>query len=252
MKNKKIIYMLLLILFWESMSRIIGNEQLMPNSLIIAEKLWHELAEGQLWLYAFYSVVAIFVGLSISTIMAVTISIFSIKYKWIMDYFEFLNSILHPLPGIAILPILIIWFGVSYEAIFVLVIHSVLWPILTNLFLALETFPKTLSMIGDNYEMGLLKKFWYIYFPGIMPSFIAGIKTGWARAFRAVISAEMFFGVIGATGGLGWYLVKKRAFLDTTGIFAGLIVIIAIGIILESFVFNKLEKITIEKWGIKS
>jgi|LGVF01.1.fsa_nt_gb NitT/TauT family transport system permease protein len=252
MNNRKSIYILLLILSWELISRVVGNDQLMPSSLVIAEKLWYELIEGKLWLYAFYSIVAIFIGLGISTILALSISLFSIKYKWVMDFFKFLNSILHPLPGIAILPILIIWFGVGYKAIFALVIHSVLWPIITNLFLALETFPKTLSMVGDNYEMGLLKKFWYIYFPGIMPSFISGIKTGWARAFRAVISAEMFFGVIGATGGLGWYLVKKRAFLDTTGIFAGLIVIIIIGIILERFVFNKLEKITIEKWGLKS
>ena len=107
-------------------------------------------------------------------------------------------------------------------------------------------------MLGDNYELGSVKKFIYIYLPGMMPAFISGMKTGWARAFRAAISAEMFFGAIGGTGGLGWYLVKKRAFLDTSGIFAGLIVIVFIGILFETIVFDKIERMTIERWGVKS
>ncbi|MBN2259093.1 MAG: ABC transporter permease subunit [Clostridiales bacterium] len=251
MKNKKLLYLLLLIVLWQIISMIVDQPQLMPDSISIFQKFWEEMINGKLWLYAFYSFAAIIIGLSISIILSLAIALLSIKYTWSMDFFKFLNSILHPLPGIAVLPVLIIWFGVGYSSIFALIIHSVLWPILTNLFSAIETFPKTLSKVGDNYEMGILKKFIFIYIPGTMPSFIAGIKTGWARAFRAVISAEMFFGIIGSSGGIGWYLVKKRAFLDTSGIFAGLIVIILIGMFLESFIFDRIEKLTLEKWGFK-
>jgi NitT/TauT family transport system permease protein len=60
----------------------------------------------------------------------------------------------------------------------------------------------------------------------------------------------MIFGAAGGEGGLGWFIFKRRVFMDTPGIFAGLIVIIFIGILVEDLVFNKLEEITIRKWGM--
>ncbi len=252
MKKNKWIFLFGMIILWEAVSYFIGNPQIMPSGLTIFSKFIHEMLYEKLWLYSLYSLFAIVIGLMISVILSLIISMISIRIEWVKDMFGFLNTILHPLPGIAILPLLIIWLGVGYSAILALVVHSVMWPILTNLFSALDSFPKTLSMVADNYELNLFKKFFYIYLPGIMPSFISGLKTGWARAFRAVISAEMFFGAIGSTGGLGWYIVKKRVFFDTPGIFSGLIVIIVIGILLDSFVFKQLEMVTLEKWGGKS
>jgi NitT/TauT family transport system permease protein len=251
MKNSKWLFLLIILLLWTVGASLVDNIQIMPGLGVISKTLVEEMLYGQLWLYAFYSVIAIIVGLGLSILLASIISMAAIRYRIVMDFFKWLSSVLHPLPGIAILPLLIIWFGVGYSSIIILILHSVLWPILTNLFTAIDTFPETLSMVGDNYEMNVFKKFVFIYLPGIMPSFIAGLKTGWARAFRAVISAEMFFGAIGSTGGLGWYIVKKRVFMDTRGIFAGLIVIVLIGIFFESVILERLENVTIERWGIK-
>ena len=252
MRSRRWLFLAAVLILWEIGSRMIGNVQLMPGIVEILSSLVDEFLSGRLLLYALYSVIAIIAGLSISVLVSTIVSILAIKYRIVMDFFKWLSSVLHPLPGIAILPLLIIWFGVGYSSILILIVHSVIWPIIINLFTAIDTFPRTLSMVGDNYEMNVFNKFVYIYLPGIMPSFIAGLKTGWARAFRAVISAEMFFGAIGSTGGLGWYIVKKRVFMDTTGIFAGLIVIIVIGIVFEGVILERLERATIERWGMKN
>ncbi len=251
MKNRKWLFLLAILLLWILGAFLVDNAQIMPGIGPIFRSLTNEILAGRLLLYALYSILAIIAGLGLSIVLALAISMAAIRYQIVMDFFKWLSSVMHPLPGIAILPLLIIWFGVGYSAILMLILHSVIWPIVINLFSAIDTFPKTLSMVGDNYEMNAFKKFAFIYLPGIMPSFIAGLKTGWARAFRAVISAEMFFGAIGSTGGLGWYIVKKRFFMDTTGIFSGLIVIVFIGVLFESVFFERLERITIERWGIK-
>jgi len=60
----------------------------------------------------------------------------------------------------------------------------------------------------------------------------------------------MIFGATGGKGGIGWYIFNKRVFMDTPGLFAGLIVIIIIGILVEDLAFGKLEETTIKKWGI--
>jgi NitT/TauT family transport system permease protein len=252
MKRNNLVYFILLALLWEITAMILDSPQLMPSLAAVFKTLYLELVSGKLWLYSLYSLLSILIGLAVSLVLALGITILSTRFPGLMDFFQFLNTLFHPLPGIAILPLLILWLGVGYGAVIFLIIHSVLWPVLTNLFTALETFPQTLSMVGDNYEMGLVRKFVFLYLPGIMPQFIAGVKTGWARAFRAVISAEMFFGAIGATGGLGWFLVKKRAFMDTTGVFAGIVMILVLGVIFENVVLKGLENKTRVKWGFKS
>lgn len=59
------------------------------------------------------------------------------------------------------------------------------------------------------------------------------------------------FDVSAASGGLGWFTYKKRFFMDTAGVFAGLIMIALLRIILEYFIFGKIQKNTIEKWGMQ-
>ena len=75
------------------------------------------------------------------------------------------------------------------------------------------------------------------------------MKIGWARAWRALISAEMVFGAVGSKGGIGWYLLNQRTFMDTSGLFAGIILVILIGIFVEDVVFGAIESRTLKKWG---
>lgn len=251
MRGKGLWYALALLVIWQMGAMLAGNALLMPSVWAVIKDLADEIVTGHLLIYSLYSLLAIAAGLGLSMLLALGIAMVSIRYRGIMAAFKWLGSVMHPLPGIAILPLLIIWFGVGYGAILFLILHSVIWPILINLFSAIETFPPTLVKVGDNYEMNTIRKFFFLYLPGIMPAFIAGLKTGWARAFRAVISAEMFFGAIGSTGGLGWFLVRKRVFLDTTGLFAGLLVIMIIGVLFESILLKWLERKTIARWGVR-
>jgi NitT/TauT family transport system permease protein len=92
----------------------------------------------------------------------------------------------------------------------------------------------------------------WVDLPGAFPGFLSGLKIGWSRAWRALISAEMIFGATSGSGGIGWYLFQKRVFMDTAGLFGGLVVIMIIGIFMEGFLFRKLEERTLVKWGMES
>ena len=90
---------------------------------------------------------------------------------------------------------------------------------------------------------------WHVYLPASFAYLLSGLKIGWARAWRGLISAEMIFGTTSKGAGIGWFIFIKRVNLDIAGVFAALLVIVLIGVVVEYLVFHVVEKQTIRKWG---
>ena len=66
--------------------------------------------------------------------------------------------------------------------------------------------------------------------PAALPSILSGLKIGWAFAWRTLVAAELVFGASSGQGGLGWYIFQNRNELYTDKVFAGLAMVIAIGL----------------------
>ena len=66
--------------------------------------------------------------------------------------------------------------------------------------------------------------------PAALPSILSGLKIGWAFAWRTLIAAELVFGASSGQGGLGWCIFQNRNELYTDKVFAGLAMVIAIGL----------------------
>ena len=88
------------------------------------------------------------------------------------------------------------------------------------------------------------------YLPAAFTHVLSGMRVGWARAWRGLLSVEMIFGTTGSGAGIGWFIFMKRTNVDIAGVFAALIVIIIIGVIIEYVVFNTIERNTVRKWGM--
>lgn len=63
-----------------------------------------------------------------------------------------------------------------------------------------------------------------------LPFILSGLKIGWAFAWRTLVAAELVFGASSGQGGLGWYIFQNRNELYTDKVFAGLAMVIAIGL----------------------
>ena len=251
MKIRKIIWIVLLLAVWQGIA-ISGrfSPLIFPGLDVIAESLVHSLANGELIRETGFSIVLILEGLIIGVILAAVMSIASISSKWLRDLTETLTALAHPLPGIALLPVIILWLGTGRSSIVFIIVHSVVWPLLLNLTAGFKSTPRIYSETAQNFGVKGIALFKDVYVPASLPFLISGLKIAWARAWRALISAEMIFGAVGGKGGLGWYIFKQRVFMDTAGMFSALLIIILIGILVEEIVFDKLEAATIRKWGI--
>lgn len=159
-------------------------------------------------------------------------------------------SICDLLPGVALLPLAILWFGIGEGTIIFIVVHSILWPMSRSIMDGFKSISSIYIESGRNIGLKGLSLVMGVYLPAAFTSVLSGMRVGWARAWRGLLSVEMIFGTTGSGAGIGWYIFMKRTNFDIAGVFATLIVIIIIGIIIEYGVFRIIERNTVKKWGM--
>lgn len=251
MKIKKLVWILVLLSVWQAITLSgIVSPLILPSLGTILKALISSIIAGELLQQTIFSIIIIIEGLLIGALLALLLAIISRTSEALNSLVETLITLAHPLPGIALLPIIILWLGTGRSSIVFIIVHSVLWPLLLNLITGFKTTPKVYSDVGRNIGLKGLMLFKAIYIPASLPYLLSGFKIAWARAWRALISAEMVFGAVGGKGGLGWYIFKQRVFMDTSGMFAALLMIMLIGILVEEVFFNKIEALTIRRWGM--
>jgi NitT/TauT family transport system permease protein len=192
----------------------------------------------------------ILMGFLLSFALAVAICALCVWLPPVESLFNMLSTIMSPLPAVAIMPLVIMWFGINTGAMLALIVHGVLWAMLRHLLDGLRAIPPVYSEWGKNIGLPPWRMFTDILVFAIMPEFLAGVRVGWGRAWRALLSAEMVFGMIGTLGGLGYYIYTARAYANLTNVMAGVVVIVVIGILVESLLFKQIEKQTIDRWGM--
>ena len=254
MSNKTIqawLWLILLIAIWEAVSRLgLVNTYILPPFSKVAASMFRELFFGRLGIQILNSIRLILTGFLLSFAIVSVAMALCICFPPLNSLLGMLCTIMTPLPSVAITPLVIMWFGINTAAMMVLIVHGVLWALLRHLLDGLRSIPPTYREWGVNIGLSSWRMFKDIVVPAIMPEFLAGLRVGWGRAWRALISAEMVFGMIGAMGGLGYFIYISRAYANLTNVMAGVVVIIIIGILVESVIFGQVEKHTIRKWGM--
>ncbi|MCG0276184.1 MAG: ABC transporter permease subunit [Thermosediminibacteraceae bacterium] len=236
-----------LAVLWEAV-RVLGgySELLFPSLRSIVLSLWAERA--QLFANALFSLKLIGLGLFTAVVLAMMLALLCMSTKIFPGVITDIMAIMHPLPGIAILPVAILWFGIGIESILFVIIFSALWPLLNHFYTGFRSIPKNQLEVGRNLGLSGVKLALSVMLPASFPHILGGLRTGWARAWQASVAAELVFGAAGGQGGLGWYLYKKRFLMETPGVFAGMLLIIAIGLVVEYLIFTTLENLTVRKW----
>ncbi|MFW5827824.1 MAG: ABC transporter permease [Alkalispirochaeta sp.] len=238
---------------WEVVRLLGGVSPLvMPPVSEVAHALIRAVWTGALLRQVAISLAVIIGGAGFALVLALIAVLIAGASKTVEAAIEILGSLLHPLPGIALLPVIVLWFGIGPAAVLVVIIHSVFWPVLTNVQAGYRSIPATWRMVAENYRVTGLGYLLRIALPATAPYLLAGLRIAWARAWRALISAEMLFGAVAAGGGLGWFVHSRRVFMDTPGLFAGILAVMAVGSFVESVVFSTVEARTIRRWGMSS
>lgn len=248
----QIIFVVAVLLLWEGVYRLgVFPELMFPSMGGIMESLVKGFTDDDLAGMVLYSMSLIVKGLTIGILLAFVLSSLSIVSKIINKIYSLLVSVFDLLPGVALMPLAILWFGVGEGPIIFLVIHSIIWPMSRSIIDGFQSVPKIYIESGMNLGLSKFELVKDIYLPASFSSVLSGMKIGWARAWRGLISAEMIFGATSSGAGIGFFIYEQRNKLEIAGVFAALVVIIIIGMIVEYGIFNVIERNTVKKWGIR-
>jgi NitT/TauT family transport system permease protein len=248
---RKAVLLLLLVLAWELYARWIDNPLLFPTLTETVDTLWRDIASGVLPDRVLTSLQVLAIGYSAGLAIAAVLTTVAVSTRAGSDLLSMLTAMFNPLPAIALLPLALIWFGLGRPSLVFVIIHSVLWAVALNTLTGFRSVPETLRMSGRNVGLRGIRYVAVLLIPAAFPAILAGLKIGWAFAWRTLIAAELVFGVSSRSGGLGWYIFEARSELETPKVFAGLFTVIVIGLFVESFIFRAVENRTVLRWGMQ-
>lgn len=249
---RKLVLLVVLGLAWELYARSLNNPLLLPTFTDTVRALIENLGDGTLINRAVTSLRVLLMGYAVGIACAALLTMFAIRTRIGTDFLETMTAMFNPLPSIALLPLALIWFGLGVGSVIFVLVHSVLWSVSLNAHAGFRSVSPTQRMVGQNYGLRGFRFVVAILIPAALPNILAGLKIGWAFAWRTLIAAELVFGVSSGSGGLGWFIFEAKNQLEIAAVFAGLLTIIVIGLVVENVIFRAIQVRTVLRWGMQS
>lgn len=210
-----------------------------PFGIWIAFKqlLAHGYNGRSLWFNIGVSVLRVASGFLIGVALALPMG-------FLMGYSKIANNLvgpilnfLRPIPALAFVPVVIIWFGIGETGkIFVIAATAFLYTVL-SVSAGVSTVPRDYLRAGANFNLSPLTTFRRIVLPASLPHIIVGLRTASAISWAVVVAAEL----IAAQHGLGYIIENASTFFQINTVYVGIIFIGIVGLAMDGF-FQLLHK----------
>lgn len=248
-RTVQVLFLVGLAALWEGVSRLgLANAALFPSFLDVLVSFWTNLGE-LVWRTAITFSYIVY-GMVIAAILSFLLTLAALRSAAVAALMEMLIAVLHPLPSVALLPLLIIWFGLGPFSLILVILNSALWPLLLNCYAGMRTVHRTYMEVGQNIGLRGIRLLGAVMVPSALSYLITGLNISMARSWRAAIAVEMVFGASTTSGGIGWFIYNAHYFLEMQQVVAGIILVVIMGVIVERVLLETLEKYTVVRWGM--
>src|SRR4029077_12778755 len=178
------------------------------------------------------------IGYSLSVVLGMVLGLAVASNKFLEETLGALLVSLQSLPSICWVPLAILWFGLTEKAILFVLLMGCILSVTIAMEDGRKQMPKIYTMAGRNLGASGFRLFWFVLLPASLPYIVSGLKQGWAFAWRSLITAEMLY----VSLGLGQVLMMGRETNNTNAVIAVMILIIAIGYIVDGIIFKSMER----------
>lgn len=159
-----------------------------------------------------------------------------------------LCRLLYPIPGIAWIPIAILWFGIGFKSTVFVVFFTGLWPTLFNTQAGILSMEAQYTDVAKVYLADRAFYVRHVVLPGALPFILTGLRLTYGVGWRVIVGAE----IISSITGLGFMLDDARWQLRPDILVLGMAMIALIGWTFDRYLFGTLERATLQKWGMQS
>ena len=233
---------------WEIAAHLgVFPERLFPPLEKVASALVRLTVSGILPHHALETLIRLVAGFSLAAVFGILIGLVMGRSRRAEDCLLPLVSITAPIPGFAYAPLFLLWFGLGDLPTILLVGFVSAFPIIFNTWTGVKAVKEIWIRSAQALGASDQRLFRQVVLPGALPYILTGLRLGLAQAWRILVGVEMLAAV---PWGLGWLIFGAREFLNTDVMLAGIAVIAVIGLTLEKQVFQRLEDVTVVRWGM--
>jgi len=224
-------------------------EYVLPGPGEVLARLWADLQTVTLWQAMAVTLRRGVWAFGLSIVIGVGVGVLVSRFAIMRAAIGSLITGLQTMPSIAWFPLAILLFKLSEEAITFVVVLGAAPSIANGLIHGIDHIPPVLTRAGRVLGATGFAAYRHVIIPAAMPSFVAGLKSGWAFAWRSLMAGELIV-TIAHQASLGQLLQVNRELSDASGLLATMLVILIIGILLDSLVFGQLEQRIRAKRGL--
>ncbi|WP_246002214.1 ABC transporter permease [Allorhizocola rhizosphaerae] len=220
----------------------------LPGPARVLDELALRAQHSELWDGILITARRAAMGYGFSLALGVTLGLAVARIKVLRVAIGSMITALQTMPSIAWFPLAILLFQMSEQAIFFVVVLGAAPSIANGVIAGIDYLPPLFLRAGRNLGARGFKLYWYIIAPAALPSFVSGLKQGWAFSWRSLMAGELIIVGLGKTS-IGGQLTFAREFGDAPGVIAIMIVILTFGLLVD-FVFGKADRAIRSRWGL--
>ena len=244
-----------LLALWQVMAVAYDLQLILPPPLTVAKTIYNTLTlNTDPWLYGpniYEHLASSFVraisGFCIAAAVAIPLGLFVGRFRAMREYTDPVIRSLYPIPGIAWIPMAILWFGLGNTAVIFVVFIAEFFPLYFNTEAGARNINPILVDAARCFGAKRLTLLRRVILPASIPFIITGMRIALGGAWRMIVAGEM----LASQSGIGSVLMESRYQFRATDLMMAMILISIVGYATERLIVGTLEKKTTEKWEVK-
>lgn len=246
---RRVVFYTALLALWQLLAQSgLWPIYLFPGPIEVAQALIGGLQSGLYVQGALVSLLRLLIGYGLSLVIGVVLGALIARNKFVEDTLGSLVIGLQALPSVCWLPLAILWFGLNERAIIFVVVMGSLFSIVLGVDSGIKNTPPIFTKAARNLGANGLRLYLQVVLPSAFPTILAGLKQGWAFAWRSLMAAELLY----FTLSLGNLLQTGRDFNDAAAVMSVMVVIIVVGVAFNQLLFAPIERRVAERWGFNA
>lgn len=224
----------IILLLWYSLTALqLVKPSVLPSPGALLQEfqvlLSRGYAEKPLSEHVLASLMRTFVGLGLGLLIGIPLGLLMGVNRALFAVLSPIFSFMRPIPPIAFIPIMILYFGIGEFSKIVLIFLAALWYVVLNSSAGVRAIPAELLRAGRNQGLTSAQLFRHVIFWAALPEIMTGVKTATAISWAIVVAAEL----IAAQAGLGFMVMDASTFFRVPDVYIGIIIIGLIGLSLD-------------------
>jgi NitT/TauT family transport system permease protein len=216
---------------------------------VVLDRMVEKIANGELLRAAAVTMTRAAVGYVVAFVVGCIVGLIVIGNRAVRTAVASMITGLQTMPSIVWFPLTMLLLGITENAILAVVILGAAPSIANGLIGAVDQIPPILVSAGRVLGAKRVAMYRHVLLPAALPSFVGGMKQGWSFAWRSLMAGEIVVS-IGNRKSLGFLMHQNQAVSDAVGLLAAMIVVFAIGVLIDRLVFTRLETSIRTRWGL--